>query len=105
VGISEACPRIDNTHSGNFVNFACPAATQYHDLATIFFNTQVGEVQRALCQQQSRMLNAVWIDLDPVNCGRLMFCCMLSHVLGARDTVVLGAAFVKVSGPDTSQGT
>jgi hypothetical protein len=40
-GVSEACPRVDNAHSGNFVNFACPAGNQYHDLATIFFNTQV----------------------------------------------------------------
>jgi hypothetical protein len=32
---------VDNSHSGNFVNFACPAGNQYHDLATIFFNTQV----------------------------------------------------------------
>jgi hypothetical protein len=32
---------VDNAHSGNFVNFACPAGNQYHDLATIFFNTQV----------------------------------------------------------------
>jgi hypothetical protein len=41
-GVTEACPRVDNTHSGNFVNFACPAGSkQYNDLATIFFNTQV----------------------------------------------------------------
>jgi hypothetical protein len=40
-GVAEACPRMDNSHSGNFVNFACPASHQYHDLATIFFNTQV----------------------------------------------------------------
>lgn len=39
-GVTEACPRMDNAHSGNFVNFACPAGNQYHDLATIFFNTQ-----------------------------------------------------------------
>lgn len=31
---------MDNAHSGNFVNFACPAGNYYHDLATIFFNTQ-----------------------------------------------------------------
>jgi hypothetical protein len=57
-GVAEACPRVDNTHSGNFVNFACPAGGQYHDLATIFFNTQVrpqlwfdGRLDRRLQQQ------------------------------------------------------
>ena len=34
---------MDNAHSGNFVNFACPAGNYYHDLATIFFNTQARE--------------------------------------------------------------
>jgi hypothetical protein len=40
--VGEACPRLDNAHSGNYVNFGCPAgAGQYNDLATLFFNTQV----------------------------------------------------------------
>lgn len=42
VEAGNACPRVDNSHSGNFVNFACAHGHEYNDLATIFFNTQVG---------------------------------------------------------------
>jgi hypothetical protein len=33
---------MDDSHSGNFVSFACSTDTSYNDLATLWFNTQVG---------------------------------------------------------------
>ena len=44
-GSEGACPRTDDLHSGNFVKFGCRhvgGRGYYNDLATLFFNTQVG---------------------------------------------------------------
>eukprot|EP00878_Enallax_costatus_P009990 GHUV01010428.1.p1 GENE.GHUV01010428.1~~GHUV01010428.1.p1 ORF type:complete len:619 (+),score=131.54 GHUV01010428.1:162-2018(+) len=47
----EDCPRTDNSHSGNFVNFGCPDGYQYNDLATIFFNTQDDAIRNLFSSQ------------------------------------------------------
>ena len=49
------CPRTDNAHSGNFVDFGCVALyggrARYNDLATILFNTQDDAIRNLFSSQ------------------------------------------------------
>ncbi|GAX72881.1 hypothetical protein CEUSTIGMA_g336.t1 [Chlamydomonas eustigma] len=51
---TSTCPRLDNSHSGNFVSFGCRSKNQYNDLATIFFNTQDDAIRNLFSSQTKR---------------------------------------------------
>jgi chloride channel 7 len=49
---SAPCPRVDNSHSGNFVSFGCTRGwREYNDLATLFFNTQDDAIRNLFSSQ------------------------------------------------------
>lgn len=49
---SAPCPRVDNSHSGNFVSFGCTRGwSEYNDLATLFFNTQDDAIRNLFSSQ------------------------------------------------------
>ncbi|KAG1653076.1 hypothetical protein FOA52_007509 [Chlamydomonas sp. UWO 241] len=48
------CPRMDNSHSGNFVSFGCASKYEYNDLATIFFNTQDDAIRNLFSSKTKR---------------------------------------------------